>query len=116
MVIDVEYFLLTILCYVIHIAVIVILNIALEKTYSLNIISLNKKLLDYCYNNLATFQQPSNLIFLQSLPKREIICGYGEILKHSLISDRKFFLWLSKNAKKIIIDTAKKYGKVVISR
>ena len=28
-----------------------------------------EKLLDYCYNNLATFQQPSNLIFLQSLPK-----------------------------------------------
>jgi 3-dehydroquinate synthetase len=31
-----------------------------------------------------------------------MICGYGEILKHSLIKDKKFFLWLSKNAKKII--------------
>ena len=39
---------------------------------------------------------------LNSLPKREIICGYGEILKHSLIVNKKFFLWLCKNAKKII--------------
>ena len=32
---------------------------------------------------------------LNSLPHREMICGYGEILKHSLISDRKFGLFLS---------------------
>jgi len=31
-----------------------------------------------------------------------MISGYGEILKHSLIFDKKFFLWLSKNGKKII--------------
>ena len=39
---------------------------------------------------------------LKSLPEREMISGYGEILKHSLILDKKFFLWLSKNAKKIV--------------
>ena len=31
-----------------------------------------------------------------------MISGYGEILKHSLILDRRFFFWLSKNGKKII--------------
>ena len=36
------------------------------------------------------------------MPQREIIAGYGEILKHSIILDKKFFLWLFKNGKKII--------------
>ena len=57
-------------------------------------------------NMLGTFYQPdlviSDSIFLRSLPKREIICGYSEILKHSLISDRNFFIYLKKNYRKII--------------
>ena len=55
---------------------------------------------------MGTFYQPDFVMIdtsiLKSLPKREIICGYGEILKHSLILDKKFFLWLNKNAEKII--------------
>ena len=31
-----------------------------------------------------------------------MVSGYGEILKHSLILDKKFFLWLAKNGKKIL--------------
>ncbi len=57
-------------------------------------------------NLVGTFYQPDFIItdisMLNSLPKREMICGYGEILKHSLIYDKKFFLWLSQNGKKII--------------
>jgi len=57
-------------------------------------------------NLIGTFYQPdfviSDVSILKSLHQREIISGYGEILKHSLISDRKFFFWLSKNGKKII--------------
>tara|TARA_B100000029_G_C17513515_1_gene937200 strand:- start:430 stop:1542 length:1113 start_codon:yes stop_codon:yes gene_type:complete len=57
-------------------------------------------------NLIGTFYQPEFVLIdvsmLNSLPKREIICGYGEILKHSLIMDKKFFLWLCNNAKKII--------------
>ena len=57
-------------------------------------------------NLIGTFYQPdfvlTDIYMLNSLPRREIICGYGEILKHSLILNRKFFLWLSKYAKKII--------------
>ena len=57
-------------------------------------------------NLIGTFYQPdfvlSDVSILKSLPSREIISGYGEILKHALILDKKFFLWLSKNGKKII--------------
>jgi 3-dehydroquinate synthetase len=44
-------------------------------------------------NLIGTFYQPKIVIsdteFLKSLPKREIICGYGEIFKHSLILNEK---------------------------
>ena len=57
-------------------------------------------------NAIGSFYQPSLVIsdinFLKTLPKREIICGYGEILKHSLIANKKFFLFLNKNAFKIL--------------
>ena len=57
-------------------------------------------------NLIGTFYQPSlvisDIIFLKSLPKREIICGYGEILKHAIISDKKFFSFLDKNGSQIL--------------
>ena len=31
-----------------------------------------------------------------------MICGYAEILKHSIIKDKKFFNWLEKNTKSIL--------------
>ena len=69
-------------------------------------------------NLIGTFYQPDFVVIdtsvLNSLPKREIVCGYGEILKHSLISDRKFFFWLNKNAKKIIDKKDKKITKLSI--
>ena len=59
-------------------------------------------------NLIGTFYQPdfilSDVSLLKSLPQREIISGYGEILKHSLILDKKFFMWLFKNGKKIIYE------------
>ena len=69
-------------------------------------------------NLIGTFYQPKfvlvDIAFLNSLPYREMICGYGEILKHSLILNRKFFLWLSKNSKKIIDNKDKKMLKTAI--
>ena len=57
-------------------------------------------------NLIGTFYQPEFVIIdistLNTLPRRELICGYGEILKHSLILNKKFFLWLKKNGSKII--------------
>jgi len=60
----------------------------------------------YGKNLIGTFYQPSlvisDIIFLKSLPKREIICGYGEILKHSIIADKKFFNFLDINGSQIL--------------
>ncbi len=60
----------------------------------------------YGKNLIGSFYQPNLVItdveFLKTLPKREVICGYGEILKHSLISDKKFFNFLNKNSNKIL--------------
>ena len=60
----------------------------------------------YGKNLIGSFYQPnlviSDIEFLRSLPKREIICGYGEILKHSLIANKKFYKFLNKNNEKIL--------------
>ena len=57
-------------------------------------------------NLIGSFYQPKLVVtdtdFLNTLPKREIICGYGEILKHSLISNKNFFKYLDINLKKIL--------------
>ena len=48
-------------------------------------------------NLIGSFYQPNLVIadidFLKSLPKREIICGYAEIFKHSIISDKNSFIF-----------------------
>ena len=57
-------------------------------------------------NLVGSFYQPKLVIadcnFLNSLPKREVICGYAEILKHSLISNKFFYKYLDENILKII--------------
>ena len=60
----------------------------------------------YGKNLIGSFYQPNLVIsdtqFLKTLPKREIICGYGEILKHSLIANKKFYIFLNKNSEEIL--------------
>ena len=60
----------------------------------------------YGKNSIGSFYQPdlviSDISFLKSLPKKQIVCGYAEILKHSLILNKKFFYWLLKNGNIII--------------
>ena len=57
-------------------------------------------------NLIGSFYQPklviSDINFLKTLPKREMICGYGEILKHSLIANKTFFKFLERNISKIL--------------
>jgi len=57
-------------------------------------------------NLIGSFYQPrlvvTDISFLKTLPKRELICGYGEILKHSLISNKKNFNFLIKNISNIL--------------
>ena len=66
----------------------------------------------YGKNLIGCFSQPKLVIsdtsFLKSLPKKEIICGYAEILKHAVIKDKKFFHWLKYNSKYIFSKDSKK--------
>ena len=58
----------------------------------------------YGKNLIGSFYQPNLVIsdvnFLKTLPKKEIHCGYGEILNHSLIATKKFY-WILKNVLKL---------------
>ena len=55
---------------------------------------------------IGSFYQPdlvvSDMNILASLPEREIICGYAEILKSSIIDNLNNFLYLDKNLNKIL--------------
>ena len=57
-------------------------------------------------NLVGSFYQPDLVIadtkLLKSLPYREIICGYAEILKSSLINNKKNFYYLEKHYKNIM--------------
>ena len=60
----------------------------------------------YGKNLIGSFYQPKLVIsdthFLKTLPRREIVCGYGEILKHSLITNKNFFKFLQNNIQNIL--------------
>ena len=57
-------------------------------------------------NLIGSFYQPKIVIsdteFLRSLPKREVVSGYGEILKHSLILNKIFYKYLNNNSLNIL--------------
>jgi len=60
----------------------------------------------YGKNLIGSFYQPklviSDSIFLKTLPYREIICGYGEILKHAIIANKTFYKYLNLNFSNIL--------------
>ena len=60
----------------------------------------------YGKNLIGTFYQPHLVIidtnFLKTLNDKELICGYAEILKHSLIASKKNFTYLNKFSEKIL--------------
>ena len=57
-------------------------------------------------NLIGSFYQPelviSDVKILNSLNKRQIICGYGELLKHSIILKKSSFSYLNKYKFKIL--------------
>jgi 3-dehydroquinate synthase/shikimate kinase/3-dehydroquinate synthase len=61
---------------------------------------------NYGKNLIGSFSHPrlviSDTSFLKSLKKKEMVCGYAEILKHALISDKKFFNWLKLNSEYVL--------------
>ena len=54
-------------------------------------------------NLIGTFFQPSAVFIdpntLSTLPRKELLAGYAEVVKYSLINDKVFFNWLNKNIK-----------------
>ena len=57
-------------------------------------------------NLLGTFYQPrlvlSDTSSLRTLPKRQFLSGYSELVKHGLIGDLKFFEWCEKNGTEVL--------------
>ena len=57
-------------------------------------------------NMIGAFHQPikvfADIDLLSSLPKTEISNGLSEVIKHALISDKKYFDWLEENMESII--------------
>ncbi len=57
-------------------------------------------------NLIGSFYQPkiviSDVEVLKSLPLREVVCGYAEIVKHALIANKKFYNFLDKNINEVL--------------
>jgi 3-dehydroquinate synthase len=57
-------------------------------------------------NLVGTFHQPrmvlADLDALASLPRRELLAGYAEIVKYGLVGEPEFFAWLEANGPKLV--------------
>src|SRR6056297_3551882 len=57
-------------------------------------------------NLIGAFHQPSLVLadttVLDSLPERDFLAGYGEVVKYGLLGDRDFFQWLEGNASRAV--------------
>jgi 3-dehydroquinate synthase len=60
----------------------------------------------YGKNLIGSFHQPKLVIAdtatLATLPKRQWLCGYAEMLKYALINDAAFFAWLEEHAQAML--------------
>lgn len=70
-------------------------------------------------NLIGTFYQPNavciNKVFLESLHKKEVISGAGEILKYAFLTDIKNYNLLKNNLKKIIQNKEFNFEKTIQS-
>lgn len=68
-------------------------------------------------NMIGAFYQPNCVLadtdMLKSLPPREFAAGLAEVIKHSLILDREFFLWLEDHLDEVLAMDAESLGLVV---
>jgi 3-dehydroquinate synthase len=57
-------------------------------------------------NLIGAFHQPrlvlADLGVLATLPRREMICGYAEVLKYGLLGDAAFFDWLAEQGASVL--------------
>lgn len=63
-------------------------------------------------NLVGAFHQPSlvlaDLAALDTLPRRELLAGYAEVVKYGLIGDAGFFAWCDENGQSVIAGDAGK--------
>jgi 3-dehydroquinate synthase len=63
-------------------------------------------------NLVGAFHQPSLVLadigVLESLPARDFLAGYGEVVKYGLLGDSAFFDWLEQNGPLLAGDTEKR--------
>jgi 3-dehydroquinate synthase len=61
-------------------------------------------------NLVGSFHQPrlvlADIDLLDSLPRRELLAGYAEVVKYGLIDDAAFFTWLEENGQRLIDGSA----------
>ena len=69
-------------------------------------------------NLIGTFYQPKLVLIdtelLKTLPKRELLAGYAEVVKYGLIGDTEFFNWLQKNGEALIKGDEKKQQQAIL--
>lgn len=57
-------------------------------------------------NLIGVFHQPVLVLvdidLLKSLPKRDFLSGYGEVVKYGLLGDLEFFEWLEQNGPRLL--------------
>ena len=57
-------------------------------------------------NLIGAFHQPravlADLSTIDTLPRRERLCGYAEVIKYGLLGDRGFFDWLEANGARVV--------------
>ncbi|MBV8682245.1 MAG: 3-dehydroquinate synthase [Caulobacteraceae bacterium] len=57
-------------------------------------------------NLIGAFHQPrlvlADLGVLATLPRRELACGYAEVLKYGMLGDAAFFAWLEANGSEVL--------------
>ena len=68
-------------------------------------------------NLVGLFYQPKVVIadtsVLGTLPKRELLAGYAEVVKYGLLGDANFFAWLEKNGAKCANNDAQALAEAV---
>lgn len=70
-------------------------------------------------NFIGSFHQPalvlSDVSALNTLPKRELLAGYAEMLKYALINDADFFGWLDEHAPAMLAGDTKLLTQAILT-
>jgi 3-dehydroquinate synthase len=65
-------------------------------------------------NLIGAFHQPALVVAdvgaLATLPRRQLLAGYAEVLKYGVLGDAGFFAWLEENGATLLTDSANSAG------